>query len=324
MAVWKSIPPLACGCTVVLKPAPETPFTALRLAELAAEADVPAGALNVVTGDAATGEALVRHTGVDKVAFTGSTAVGKRIGASAMEQLTRVSLELGGKSPAIVFADARLDQAIPAVAHGIFYNQGQICAAGSRLYVERSVFDLVANGVAAHARAMRLGAGLDPTAELGPLVSAAQRERVLRYVHEGIASGARTLSGGSAPARAGFFVEPTVLTDVRPAMSVVQEEIFGPVIVALPFDDEDELVHAVNDTRYGLSASLYSSDIGRVHRLIPRIRAGSVFVNAPARTDANLPLGGMKESGIGREHGSSMIDLYTELKSVMIRYEDHA
>jgi len=229
----------------------------------------------------------------------------------------------GGADLSLIVEDA-LDEAIPAVAQGIFYNQGQICAAGSRLYVERSVFDLVANGVADHARNMRLGAGLDPGAELGPLVSAGQRERVLRYVHEGIASGARVMSGGSAPARAGFFVEPTVLTDVRPEMSVVREEIFGPVIVALPFDDEDELVNAVNDTRDGLSASIYASDIGRVHRLIPRIRAGSVFVNGPARTDANLPLGGMKESGIGREHGASMVDLYTELKSVMIRYQDRA
>ena len=320
MAVWKSVPALACGCTVVLKPAPETPFSALRLAELASEADIPPGVLNVVTGGSDAGAVLVAHGGVDKIAFTGSTAVGREIGAAAMRQLKRVSLELGGKSPAVVFADADMAATARAVAQGIFYNQGQICAAGSRLYVQRSAFDDLTTRVAAIARAMQVGSGFEPSSELGPLVSAQQRARVHDYVAGGRAQGARALAGGGAPERAGFFFEPTVLVDVRPAMAVVQEEIFGPVLVAQPFDTEDEVIEQVNGTPYGLSASLYSENLSRVHRLIPRIRAGNVFVNSPARSDPNLPMGGVKASGVGREHGASMIELYTELKSVVIGY----
>jgi phenylacetaldehyde dehydrogenase len=321
MAVWKSVPALACGCTVILKPAPDTPFSALRFAELALEAGIPPGALNVVTGGAGAGAALVAHAGVDKIAFTGSSAVGRMIGGSAMQQLKRVSLELGGKSPAVVFGDADPSSAASAVAEGIFYNQGQICAAGSRLYVERSVFDEVVSRVADIARTMRLGSGLDAESDLGPLVSSRQRDRVAQFVATGVAEGATALAGGKAPSRPGFFMEPTVLVDTTPDMEVVREEIFGPVLVAMPFDTEDELMEYVNGTTYGLSASLYSQNLSRINRLIPRIRAGSVFVNSPARTDPNLPLGGVKASGVGREHGSSMIELYTELKSVVIRYD---
>jgi phenylacetaldehyde dehydrogenase len=320
MAAWKAVPALACGCTVVLKPAPETPLTALRLAELALEAGIPPGALNVVTGGTGPGAALVTHPGVSKVAFTGSTAAGREVGARAVGLLKRVSLELGGKSPAVVFADADPAETARAVAQGIFYNQGQICAAGSRLYVERSRFDDVVGSVSAIARAMRVGDGLDPASELGPLVSEAQRARVLGYVADGVADGAHAAAGGAAPNRPGFFVMPTVLTGTRPSMAAVREEIFGPVLVAMPFDTEAEVLALMNDSPYGLSASLYTSDLSRAHRLIPRIRAGTVFVNTPARTDPALPLGGFKDSGIGREHGSSMIELYTELKSVVIRY----
>ncbi len=320
MAVWKSVPALACGCTVILKPAPETPFSALRFAELALEAGIPPGALNVVTGGPDAGAALVAHDGVDKIAFTGSSAVGRTIGAAAMQRLKRVSLELGGKSPAVVFADADLASAASAVAQGIFYNQGQICAAGSRLYVQRGVFDDVVSRVAQIARTMRLGSGLDADSELGPLVSSKQRERVMQYVATGLSQGASAVAGGHAPTRPGFFVEPTVLVDTHADMDVVREEIFGPVLVAMPFDTEDDVIAQVNGTPYGLSASLYSEDLSRVHRLIPRIRAGSVFVNSPARTDPNLPLGGVKASGVGREHGSSLVELYTELKSVVIQY----
>ena len=320
MAVWKAAPALACGCAVVLKPAEETPLSALRLAELAAEAGVPAGWLNVVTGGPRAGAALVADTRVSKVSFTGSTEVGRQVAQAAAGRLARISLELGGKSPAVVFGDVDIASVVPAVAQGIFYNQGQVCAAGSRLYVHRPRFDEVVERVGRVASALTLGSGLDPDARLGPLVSEAQRERVLGYIANGRAGGARTVVGGGAPARTGYFVEPTIFTGVAAEMDIVQEEIFGPVLVALPFDDEDALVAAVNGTAYGLSTSLYTQDLSRVHRLIPRIRAGSVFVNSPARTDPNLPFGGVKASGLGREHGSSMIDLYTEIKSVVIGY----
>jgi len=320
MAVWKAAPALACGCAVVLKPAEETPLSALRLAELAADAGVPAGWLSVVTGGADAGRALVAHPLVSKVAFTGSTEAGRHVAQAAAGRLARVSLELGGKSPAIVFSDVDAESVASAVAQGIFYNQGQVCAAGSRLYVHRPLLDQMVERVGRLAAGLTLGPGLDPDARLGPLVSEAQRRRVLGYIDSGLSAGAEAVVGGKAPDRPGYFVEPTVFTGVRPGQDIVQEEIFGPVLVALPFDDEDELMAAVNDTPYGLSASLYTEDLSRAHRLIPRIRAGSVFVNSPARTDPNLPFGGVKASGLGREHGSSMIDLYTELKSVVIGY----
>jgi len=320
MAVWKAAPALACGCAVVLKPAEETPLSALRLAELAAEAGLPPGWMGVVTGGGRAGAALVAHEQVAKVSFTGSTDVGRRVAESAAGRLARLSLELGGKSPVIVFGDADAAQVAPQVAQGIFYNQGQVCAAGSRLYVHRPLFDQMVERVGTIAAGLRLGPGLDPDVTLGPLVSEAQRERVLGYISRGRAGGARAVVGGGAPDRPGYFVSPTVFVDARADLDIVQDEIFGPVLVAEPFDDEDALVAAVNGTRYGLSANLYTQDLSRAHRLIPRIQAGSVFVNSPARTDPNLPFGGLKASGLGREHGSSMIDLYTELKSVVIGY----
>lgn len=320
MAAWKAAPALACGCAVILKPAEETPLSALRFAELAADAGVPAGWLNVITGGARAGAALAEHLLVSKVSFTGSTDVGRQVAQTAARRLARVSLELGGKSPVVVFDDVDVASVAPAVAHGIFYNQGQICAAGSRLYVHRRRFDEMLDQVSRVAAGMTIGSGFDIAAQLGPLVSEAQRDRVLGYITRGRADGARTVAGGGAPDRGGYFVEPTVFTDVKAGMAIVQEEIFGPVLVVVPFDEEDEVVAAVNGTAYGLSASIYSQDLSRVHRLIPRIKAGSVFVNAPVRTDPNLPFGGVKASGLGREHGSSMIDLYTEIKSVVIGY----
>ncbi|MDH4063332.1 MAG: aldehyde dehydrogenase family protein [Acidobacteriota bacterium] len=320
MAVWKAVPALACGCAVVIKPAEETPLSALRLAELATEAGVPAGWLSVVTGGARAGAALVAHPLVAKVSFTGSTEVGRLVAQTAGARLARASLELGGKSPVMVFGDVDAASVASAVAQGIFYNQGQVCAAGSRLYVHRLRFDEMVERVGQIAASLTLGSGFDTGAQLGPLVSEAQRERVLGYIQGGRAGGARTVVGGGAPNRPGYFVEPTVFTDARADLAIVREEIFGPVLVAQPFDDEDELVAAVNGTEYGLSASLYTQDLSRAHRLIPRIKAGMVFVNSPARTDPNLPFGGVKASGMGREHGSSMIDLYTELKSVVIGY----
>ena len=320
MAVWKAAPALACGCPVVLKPAEETPLSALRLAELAAEAGVPPGWLNVLTGGPAAGAALVAHPGIAKVSFTGSTEVGRQVARSAAGRLARTSLELGGKSPVVVFDDVDMAAVAPAVAQGIFYNQGQVCAAGSRLYVHRRRYEEMVERVARAATAMTLGSGLDQEAQLGPLVSEGQRHRVLRYIASGRASGARTVAGGDAPERPGYFVEPTIFVDARADAAIVQEEIFGPVLVVSAFEDEDEVVAAVNGTVYGLSASLYSEDLSRIHRLVPRIQAGTVFVNSPARTDPNLPMGGVRASGIGREHGSSMIDLYTEIKSVVIGY----
>ena len=321
MAAWKAIPALACGCTVILKPAVEAPLSTLRLAELASEAGLPPGVLNVVTGGDRTGAALVAHPGVAKVTFTGSTEVGRQVGVAAMGRLARVSLELGGKSPAIVLADADPARVAAAVAQGIFYNGGQVCAAGSRLFVARPLFESIVGRVTAIAAGMRIGAGLDPSSEIGPLVSDGHRDRVLGSVARATADGAQLRSPANEPGGPGYFVRPAVFTDTTPAMSIERDEVFGPVLVAIPFDTEADLVARVNQSRYGLAASIYSEDLSAVHRLIPLIEAGTIFVNSPARTDPALPMGGLKESGIGREHGAAMIDLYTESKSVVIGYQ---
>lgn len=319
MAVWKSAPALAAGCTVVLKPAEQTPLTALRFAELALEAGIPPGALNVVTGlGEQAGAALAAHPGINKIAFTGSTAIGKRIGHAAIENMTRMSLELGGKSPMIVLADANVEAAVEGLAGGIFFNHGQVCTAGSRLYAHRKVFDRVVAGIAAVAKHMKLGPGLDPATQMGPLVSREQRDRVCGYIATGLAEGAQAAAGGAAAPGPGYFVQPTVLTHTREDMRVVREEIFGPVLVASPFDDIDEAVRLANATRYGLAASIWSNDLSAVHRLIPRLQAGTVWVNAHNAVDAALPFGGFKESGIGREMAWGNIEMYTETKSVLM------
>jgi len=323
MAVWKAMAALACGCTVVLKPSEEAPLSALRLAELAIEADIPAGVLNVITGyGASAGSALVSHRGINKVAFTGSTATGKIIGKAAMDNMTRVSLELGGKSPVIVTESADISKIPANVAKGIFYNQGQVCVAGSRLYVHRSRFDEVVEKVSAVASSMKLGSGFDPSAKLGPVVSANQQARVIDYIQSGLSSGAEAVVGGKSLDSEGYFVEPTVLVNMAQDNRVVQEEIFGPVLVALPFDTLDEVIELANDSTMGLAATIYSNDLSTVHRLVKRIKAGAIYVNSPVRSDPNLPLGGYKESGVGREHGRSLIDLYTEQKSVVIAYDE--
>lgn len=317
MAAWKLGPALATGCTVVLKPAEETPITALRLGELAIEAGYPAGVVNIVTGEGArAGAALCRHPGVDKVAFTGSTETGRIVGHAAVDRMARFSLELGGKSPVIVFDDANLKAAIPGAAAAIFANQGQICTAGSRLYVQRAIFDEVVEGVAARAAKMTMGPGLAPETQMGPLVSERQCRTVMRYIDEGVASGARVVTGGTRRDGAGYFVEPTVLAGMSQSSVVVQEEIFGPVLVALPFDDLDDAARLANDTGYGLAASIWSNDLSRVHRLIPQIKAGTVWVNCHNMLDPALPFGGFKLSGLGREMGKAVLDLYTETKSV--------
>ena len=317
MAVWKIGPALATGCTIVLKPASETPMTALRLGELAIEAGYPPGVVNVVTGRGSTiGAALSRHPGVDKIAFTGSTEIGRDVGHNAVERMARFSLELGGKSPVIVFDDANLKAAIPGAVSAIFANQGQACTAGSRLYVQRSIFDEVVEGVASRAAKLKIGPGLSPDTQMGPLVSLRQMDTVCGYIEQGVACGACVATGGNRIGRPGFFVEPTVLVGMDQSSAVVQEEIFGPVLVVLPFEDIDDAARLANDTGYGLAASIWSNDLGRVHRLSPRIKAGTVWINCHNLLDPALPFGGFKLSGMGREMGRAVLDLYTESKSI--------
>ncbi|HKE43423.1 MAG TPA: aldehyde dehydrogenase family protein [Steroidobacteraceae bacterium] len=317
MAAWKIAPALAAGCTCVLKPAEQTPLSALRLGELIMEAGVPPGVVNIITGNGeTTGAALVAHPGVDKVAFTGSTSVGKIINKSATDTLKRVSLELGGKSPVVVFPDADVGAAIGGASNAIFFNHGQVCTAGSRLYAHRSIFDKMVEGISGAAKSIRLGPGLDPQTQMGPLVSKEQQDRVLGYIDSGRKQGASVLVGGGAPANDGYYVEPTILVNVKPDMRVVREEIFGPVLVAQRFDDVNEIAALANDTDFGLAASVWSKDLSTVQRIVPKIKAGTVWVNCHNFIDPNMPFGGFKQSGIGREHGHYGVELYTEIKSV--------
>jgi phenylacetaldehyde dehydrogenase len=318
MACFKIVPAITAGNTVILKPAEQTPLTALRLGELLLEAGVPAGVVNVVPGFGDSGAALVDHPGVDKVAFTGSTEVGKKIAAAAAGNLKKVSLELGGKAPNIIFNDADLDAAVAGAVLGGYFNEGQCCVNGSRLYVQRDVFDQVVEGVAAAARAIKVGDGFDPGAQMGPLVSQEQHEKVLGYIRGAVQQGA-VLSAGSADAVGdrGYFVAPTLITSVTEQMAVQTDEIFGPVVTAVPFDTEDEVVAAANNTVYGLAAGVWSKDIGTAHRVGGRLRAGTVWLNTWHADDVTLPRGGFKQSGWGRELGSFGLDDYTELKTVI-------
>jgi phenylacetaldehyde dehydrogenase len=318
MAAWKLAPALAAGCTIILKPAEQTPLSAMRLADIIAEAGFPAGVVNILTGDGRVGAALVEHPDIDKVAFTGSTEVGKLIMKGSASNLKKVSLELGGKSPAIVFDDADLDIAIAGVANGIFFNSGQCCTAGSRIYAHRKIFDKLMAGLASEAGKAKLGLGLDPTTTVGPLISDEQFDKVCGYLEAGRRDGAEVVAGGSRWGTEGYFVQPTVFANTRPEMSVVREEIFGPVVCAMSFDDDslDDLALKANDTVYGLGASVWTRDLGRAHKMARRIKSGTVWINAHLPNDVALPFGGFKQSGFGREMGYEAIELYTHVKTI--------
>ena len=320
MACLKIGPALAAGCTTILKPAEQTSLTALRLADLVAEAGIPAGVVNVITGYGHhSGDRLVKHPDVDKVAFTGSTEIGKLINKNATDTLKHVTLELGGKSPVVIMPDVNVAEAAPGAAQAIFFNSGQVCVAGSRLYAHKDVFDDVIEGMAATADFWAPRPSLDPAAHMGPLVSKEQHERVMGYIEAGKRDGASVLMGGDAPSCDGYYVNPTILTDVNPQMSVVREEIFGPVVVAQRFEDLDEVAKQANDTQYGLAAGIWTKDVAAMHKLASKLKAGTVWGNCHAMIDTALPFGGYKESGIGREQGRLGIEAYLETKTVIIK-----
>jgi phenylacetaldehyde dehydrogenase len=317
MAAWKLGPALATGNTVVLKPAEQTPLAALYLAEIMAEAGLPNGVVNVVPGFGETaGAALAAHEGVDKIAFTGSTDVGRLVAKAATRNLKKVSLELGGKSPNIVFSDADPQVAIAGAANAIFFNHGQCCVAGSRLYVEADSFEEVVAGVADIAKAIKLGDGLDPDTQMGPLVSDEQLNKVSGFLDSGREQGATIVAGGRREGERGYFFQPTVIANTRPDMRVVKEEIFGPVVVAAPFQSLDEIAATANDSPFGLGAGIWTKDIAKAHALAKKIRAGTVWINCYNVFDAALPFGGYKQSGWGREMGHEALESYTEVKAV--------
>ncbi|TJW43092.1 MAG: aldehyde dehydrogenase family protein [Mesorhizobium sp.] len=325
-SIWKIGPALATGCTIVLKPSEEAPLTPLLIADIMNEAGVPAGVVNIVTGTGAeAGAALAEHMGVDKIVFTGSTATGQSIIRASAGNLKRVSLELGGKSPVIVCADADLDKAVPVAAMSVFANSGQICIAGSRLFVERSVHDEFVERLAAYARGLRIGDGIDPATEIGPLVSEKQLHRVASYLEAGTAEGATLVTGGArlteGALAAGHFVAPTVFAGVSDDMKIAREEIFGPVISALPFDTLDEAVARANNTPYGLAAGVFTQNVATAHQLSRKIRAGSVWVNTYHAIDPAVPFGGYKMSGYGREGGAEHLGEYLNTKGVFIKID---
>ncbi|MBH0113320.1 aldehyde dehydrogenase family protein [Novosphingobium sp. YJ-S2-02] len=317
LTAMKLAPALAAGCTLVLKPAEDTSLSALRLAELMMEAGLPAGVLNVVTGlGGETGAALASHKDVDKIAFTGSTATGRAVLDAAKTNFKRVTLELGGKSPSIIMPDADLAQAIPGVANAIYFNSGQVCIAGSRLYVHRSVHDEVVEGVAQYAKGLKLGHGLQADTQMGPVVSLRHAERVEGFLERARSQGATMLAGGERTGEAGTFITPTLVVDVKPDMEIVREEVFGPVLVAQAFDDVEEVIAAANDSEYGLAASVWTEGLSNAHRMSSAIKAGTVWINCHAMYDPALAIGGVKQSGWGRDSGKQAMDNYLEWKTV--------
>lgn len=320
MAALKLAPALACGCTSILKPAEQTPLSAIRLVELAEQVGIPKGVINLITGyGEEAGQAIIEHPLVRKIAFTGSTAVGKHVGKVAMDSLKRVSLELGGKSPVIIAKDANLDEAIAGAANAVFFNHGQVCVAGSRLFVEEPIFKDVVDGMSQIASSMKLGGGRSPESQMGPLVSKEQHDRVLGYIDKGRREGGEVVTGGSRYGSKGYFVQPTIFKNCGPSSTLYKEEIFGPVLVANSYKDADDIAAQANDTMYGLAASVWTQNLSLAHRLAKRIEAGTVWVNCHHLIDPALPFGGFKHSGIGREQAADGIELYTETKSVLMK-----
>ncbi len=319
MAVWKIAPALACGCTVVIKPAEETPLTTVRLVELCLEAGLPAGVVNVVTGTGEeAGAALTAHPGVNKLAFTGSTEVGKIIGVQAMQDMKRVTLELGGKAPMVMFDDMDMDQLGIAAGIGVFFNSGQTCCAGTRIYAQKGIYDKVCDFLGGMVGSLPMGSGLDPANQINPMVSAKHQSHVNACIARGVEQGAQPLLKSDSYDGEGFFVKPEIFTDVDQKMSIMQDEVFGPVVTITPFEDPDDAIAMANDTRFGLGASIWTTNLNTMHKYVPQIEAGTVWVNAHNLPDQNMPFGGYKQSGIGREHGRAALDNYLETKSVCI------
>ena len=316
MAAWKWGPALASGCTIVMKPAEQTPLTCLRMAELAQEAGFPDGVINIVTGYGETGAAIVRHPGVDKIAFTGHYETAQKIMVDAAKTLKRLTFELGGKSPNIVFADADLEAAVAGAEFGLFFNQGQCCCAGSRVFVEQSIHDEFVSKVVARAQTRQLGDPLDPNTTQGPQVDADQFHKIMSYIDKGKTEGAKCLTGGSRVGNKGYFIEPTIFTEVNDEMSIARDEIFGPVMSILPFQNTDDIIARANNTHYGLAAAVWTRDVQKAHRVAASIRAGTIWVNCYDVFDAAAPFGGFKMSGMGRELGEAALSNYTELKTV--------
>ena len=320
MMIWKLAGALASGCTMVIKPAQITPLSALYFAQLCELAGVPPGVVNIVTGSGSSvGHAIATHPGIDKLSFTGSTAVGKQIAHAAVDGLTHTTLELGGKSPMLVFDDADIEAVVAATQQSIFYCTGQVCSAGSRLYAQRGVYDRVVQAVAERAASMRIGVSLDPSTEVGPMASRAQQRSVMEYVDIGRREGASVRCGGEAIDGPGAFMQPTVFAGCHNTMRIVQEEIFGPVLCCVSFDDEADALRLANDNVYGLAASIFTRDLSRAQRLVPRLQAGTVWVNTHDLVDAALPFGGVKQSGFGKDMGPEQLDHYLHTKAVWVR-----